>query len=461
MAVAVVTVSALVLLNASPLLAQSGSGSSNETAFGLNTTTFDTPHGKVKVNLPDDATAGDTLSGTVFVQPSGKTAKEQAKNGDELNGYVVEVQNKKTQVGKKVLEFGVPATAGVTYLVLRDRAGNEVSTAAVPIKAAQTEAEHTATTETAATKTATGFHLPTVSQAGRPLNIPGPFDGNSITTDVKIGGEKAEVLAESPRKTTVQAPSDAVGLQPIHVQKGSAEADGELRNLGIKLSSPDTKILKDGTTKVSAEVRGLDGLKTPISFKLVNRSEPVVSLEGGDDQTITIQPEDVRPGGVYTVTRTLTGKGSGNFTLIAMISDESMPEYGGNVGAYAKGPKEGQAQKCENCVANNNQGPGTFDAPVACTAASTCVNNNNSLLWDAANGWCSGGKNAEACSGDCGSGYHCNGIYDRANSNGLSVTASVVPGNPLKCKGAMVTCNVTVNIAAGGQLACKCSCNPN
>jgi hypothetical protein len=41
------------------------------------------------------------------------------------------------------------------------------------------------------------------------------------------------------------------------------------------------------------------------------------------------------------------------------------------------------------------------------------------------------------------------------------VTASVVPGNPLKCKGAMVTCNVTVNIAAGGQLACKCSCNPN
>jgi hypothetical protein len=457
LAVVVVTVSALVLLNASPLLAQSGSGSSNETAFGLNTTTFDTPHGKVKVNLPDDASAGDTLSGTVFVQPSGKTAKEQAKNGDELNGYVVEVQNKKTQVGKKVLEFGAPAATGVTYLVLRDSTGNEVSSAAVPIKPAPAVPTETVPTETVP-KTAADFHLPTVSQAGRPLNIPGPFDGDSSTTNVTIGGEKTEVLAESPRKTTVQAPSDSVGLQPIHVQKGTAEADGMVRNLGIKLSSPDTKILKDRTTTLSTEVRGLDGLKTPISFKLVNRSESVVSLEGGDDQTITIQPEEVQPGGFYTVTRTVTGKESGKFNLIAMISDESMPGYGGNVGAYTKGPKEEQKIDCDKCTAKNNPGPGSFDPNVSCTAPSTCVSGNNTLLQHGANEWCNNNNTSE-CSGECPNHYHCHGIYDRAKSNGLSVTASVVPGNPLKCKGAMVTCSSRVSIAAGGQLTCKCSCD--
>jgi hypothetical protein len=465
LAVVLVTGGALVLFNSCPLLAQNGSGVTSQNDFGLNTTTFDTPQGKIKVNLPDDATAGDTLSGTVFAYPAGKTAKQQAKNEDELNGYVVEVQNTKTHVGKKVLEFGAPAAAVAAFLILRDSGGNQVSTATVPIKPAPTVPTETVPKETIPTETipkttgtSTGFHLPTVSQTGRPLNIPGPFDGNSSTTNVTIGGEKAEVLAESPRKTTVQAPREPVGLQPIHVQKGTVEADGMVRNLGIKLSSPDTKILKNKETSVSAEVSGLDGLKTPISFKLVNRSDSVVSMEGGDNQTITIQPSDVKPGGLYTVTRTLTGKETGNFNLLAMISDESMPEYGGNVGAYTKGPKEGQAQKCEGCTAKNNPGPGTFDPNVSCTAPSTCANGNNTMLSYGANEWCSNNNTSE-CSGDCPNGYHCHGIYDRLKSNGLTVKARVLPGNPKNCKLPMVTCNTTIDIAAGGQLACKCSCD--
>ncbi len=461
LAVVLVTGGALVLFNACPLLAQNGSGASSQNDFGLNTTTFDTPQGKIKVNVPDDASAGDTLSGTVFAYPAGKTVKQQAKNEDELNGYVVEVQNKKTPVAKKVLEWSVPAAAGgtVAYLILRDRGGREVAQTTLPIKPAPTVPTETVPTETVpkTTETSTGFHLPTVSQAGRPLNIPGPFDGDSKTTNVTIGGEKAEVLAESPRKTTVQAPREPVGLQPIHVQKGNVEADGMVRNLGIKLTSPDTKILKNKETSVSAEVSGLDGLKTPISFKLVNRSDTVVSMEGGDNQTITIQPSDVKPGGLYTVTRTVTGKETGNFNLLAMISDESMQEYGGMPG-YSKGPREGANTKCENCVAKNN-GPGTFDPTVSCTAPSACANGNNSLLSYGANEWCNNNNTSECSNGECPNGYHCHGIYDRLKSNGLTVKAAVVPGNPLHCKGAMVTCNVTINIAAGGQLACKCSCD--
>ncbi len=480
MAVAVVTVSALVLLNASPLLAQSGSGASSQNDFGLNTTTFDTPHGKVKVNLPDDATAGDTLSGTVFVQPAGKTAREQARNGDELNGYVVEVANKKTQAGKKVLEFGAPAAAGATYLVLRDSGGNEVSSAAVPINPAPTVPTETVPAETVPTETvpaetvpketiptgtavpkpaetAAGFHLPTVSQAGRPLNIPGPFDGDSSTTNVTIGSEKTEVLAESPRKTTVQAPSDSVGLKPIHVQKGSAEADGMVRNLGIKLSATKTKLRKDETSTLTVDVRGLEDLKTDIPVKLVNHSDSVVALEGGENQTFTIHPSDVQPGGLFTVSRTLTGRETGVFNLVAIVT-EPVTEYGGNPGAISEGPKEEQKPACDKCEAKNNPGPGTFDPNVSCTAPSTCVNGNNTLLQHGANEWCNNNNTSE-CSGDCPNHYHCHGIYDRAKSNGLTVKARILPGNPLHCKGAMVTCNVTVNIAAGGQLACKCSCD--
>ena len=74
----------------------SGSQTRTDVASGLSTTTFDTLEGTVTVNLPDDLAAGDTISGSVIAEPKGKTGDEQAKNQDELSGYVVEVANQTT-----------------------------------------------------------------------------------------------------------------------------------------------------------------------------------------------------------------------------------------------------------------------------------------------------------------------------------------------------------------------------
>jgi len=451
MAVVCMTVSALVLSNSLSLFAQNVSGPTSKTEFGLNTTTFQTPQGSIQVNLPDDATAGDTLSGTVFTRPSGKNAKQQAKNADELNGYVVDVQNQKTQVSKKVLEWTIPAGAagGTALLILRNSGGNEVARTSVPVLPAKTDMP--ATTGTS------GFHLPSVSQANRPMNIAGPFDGKSATTAVTIGGKPAEVLAESPRKIAVQSPRD-VGLLPVHVQKGDAMADGTVRNLGINLSATNAKLLKDEKATLILKASGFTDLKTDVPIRLVNRSVSVVGLEGGEKQTVIVHPADVGPDGVFTVTRTLTGRETGSFDISALVA-ESIPAFAGGPGMYSENKQEGWKPKCEDCVAGNDNGADTINPGTSCTAASNCVNNNKSLQWDIANTWCRS-SNSDVCTGDCGNGNHCDGIYDAANSNGLSVTANIVLGNPLKCKAPLVTCDAQLVVAAGGTLACKCSCNP-
>jgi hypothetical protein len=59
---------------------------------GLNTTVFDTPNGKISVNLPEDMAAGDTLTGTVIADAAGQTPEEKDQNEDELNGYVIEIR---------------------------------------------------------------------------------------------------------------------------------------------------------------------------------------------------------------------------------------------------------------------------------------------------------------------------------------------------------------------------------
>lgn len=60
-------------------------------ADGVETVEFDTLNGRVEVNLPDDLSETDTISGTVLVEPKGETKEEIAQNEDTLRGYVVEI----------------------------------------------------------------------------------------------------------------------------------------------------------------------------------------------------------------------------------------------------------------------------------------------------------------------------------------------------------------------------------
>lgn len=59
---------------------------------GLRIVTFDTSAGRVKVNLPDDMMAGDTISGTVIAEPKGNNEAERSRNLAELSGFVVELR---------------------------------------------------------------------------------------------------------------------------------------------------------------------------------------------------------------------------------------------------------------------------------------------------------------------------------------------------------------------------------
>jgi hypothetical protein len=138
---------------------------------------------------------------------------------------------------------------------------------------------------------------------------------------VTINGNQEAVLAESPRKAVVEMPTDAEGPVAIHVRKGAAEATGVVRSIAVKLSAPRLNLRPGEVTTMTAEVRGLSGLTTDIPLSLTNRSDAVVGLEGGEQQRLLIHPEDAGPGGIYTTTRTLTGRAVGAYNLTAVVSE--------------------------------------------------------------------------------------------------------------------------------------------
>jgi hypothetical protein len=69
-----------------------------EVANGLRVVTFASARGNIRVNLPDDIRAGDTISGTVVAEPKGSPIKEFVKQTDTLEGQVVVVGNQRVSV---------------------------------------------------------------------------------------------------------------------------------------------------------------------------------------------------------------------------------------------------------------------------------------------------------------------------------------------------------------------------
>ena len=70
---------------------------------GGQTIAFKTGPGLVRVTLPYDMAAGDTISGTVISQAAGVNQKERELNAGELSGYVIELANQKSTVSSGVI----------------------------------------------------------------------------------------------------------------------------------------------------------------------------------------------------------------------------------------------------------------------------------------------------------------------------------------------------------------------
>ncbi len=323
----------LIIFTSHTIIGKQHISSKSNTEWGVRSTTIKTDSGNLTVNMPDDAALGDTISGTVVAEPAGETQQEQQANMDTLEGYVfdtpevpskvVETEPEETPTGKpaskKVITMEIPAaiTGEIIDLVLRDPKGNEVTELDVPVSPPSTY------TPPAAPKQG-DYNLPEIGQAGRPIEMTGPFEGEIINTEVTIGGKKAKVVAQSPRKTVAETPRDVIGPTNIELRQGYVTVKDQYRSIALRLSADKLTLMKGERTRLNIQIMGLQGLNEPIPFRLVNQSPEVVSMEGGDTQIVNVSPEVVGSEGVYTISKILTGIQPGPFSISARISPEYM-----------------------------------------------------------------------------------------------------------------------------------------
>jgi hypothetical protein len=288
--------------------ASQNSAGKPEVSDGLRTVTLATPRGDIKVSLPDDISAGDTISGTVVAEPKGKDDKERKSNLDRLEGYVVEIANGSAKVSSGKLEnIKLPDSAQSAQVTLTDEQGRQLARALFALG------------RLAASSATPNFSFPELGQSGHPFPISGPFDGNSSNTNINIGGTDAKVIAESPRGAVVEVPKTVVGPNNIVVNDNGNTSTGNFRALKIDLTAPKTSLLKGESTELHVEVQGLQGITQPVQVQIQNQTPSNINLSGGNTQNIVIQPSQATTGGTFNWSGTVTGTGPGGFNITGTI----------------------------------------------------------------------------------------------------------------------------------------------
>ncbi|HEY5838675.1 MAG TPA: hypothetical protein VIT19_06525 [Pyrinomonadaceae bacterium] len=352
-----------------PTPATTGSNAGKVTTnAGLTTVTFDTKFGNVRVNLPDDMRAGDTISGTLVSEPKGETPEERAKNGDEIKGLALEID------GRMVEPFNAPHAKERESVIqhtfwIHHRHENRIKPppTATPVTGPMATSESGGdprfsirlltgdsareevgritilytpvfpTTPSGAVITPDPkITIPSLGQQGRPIEILGPFDGNPSNTTLRYGPVGSSLqdfekgpedvsggfglirpLAESPRKVVLEVPANLIGPMELNVKDGTNQATGTHRNVGVRLSAPKTNLLKGEKTTLTTEVSGLQAITRAVPLTLT--SSGVITMEGGPFQQLVIEPSQVNASGVYSTTRKVTGIMAGGWGATATV----------------------------------------------------------------------------------------------------------------------------------------------
>jgi hypothetical protein len=178
--------------------------------FGLVVATFALPEGAVTAYLPDDVAPGETFSGTV----------------EGPDGFVLTFGDQRARAGER-FSWAVPAGEPRQRftVTLLDARGNERARASLR-------------TGTPPPRDA-AFRFPPLIQAGKPLSIRGPFDGDLRSTRVEIAGAAVSPLAESARRLIVRAPNNLLGPMVATVTKAGVQHRGTIRGLSIETAAPE------------------------------------------------------------------------------------------------------------------------------------------------------------------------------------------------------------------------------
>jgi hypothetical protein len=306
---------------------------------GLGILTFHAPEGRITLNLPGELMGDDTVSATLSLEPLGR-GQELERNRAALERYALRIDGEEVPARSHNLRWRIPAfaTTALVELVGADGAAvteTEVATCPVeeePVGSSSALEQPDRPPDPASRQRPADFKFQEMAQRGRTLVIHGPFDGDFSTTEVLIGGRRAEKLAESPHVLVVRNPAPAPGRTEVAVHEGDRVASATFCNFEIDIVAPAGVAPPGRTMPVAIRITGLDGMRRAFPLIVSNLRPEIAELRGGGGLRTfqrTVEPREIAADGSYTLELEAVVKRRGTLAIVAQVTSEAVAHTAG------------------------------------------------------------------------------------------------------------------------------------
>ncbi|WP_353777245.1 hypothetical protein [Winogradskyella sp. 3972H.M.0a.05] len=274
---------------------------STENINDLSVTTINTNEGNVQVLLPK-ISHGQTISGTVMLEPNGKNDKKTNKNLEKLKQLTLSIG--KVSIPLNDTSFTFSASSPELSIALKNEgktvASGNISIASDPANCSS-------------------ICFPNYVTASSYSSVNGTvFDGNACSDCVTLSGNPVAVIAESENMLIVRIPEGLQGRQMLSITEDQNTYEQDLNVLQLSLSVGQLNLLRGQQTDLSITVFGFEGLDESIPLELTNNSQNNISLQDGNAQEILIVPSE-NPSGVFQSVQTIRAIDNGSFSISANI----------------------------------------------------------------------------------------------------------------------------------------------
>jgi len=270
----------------------------------LAKTVFSIPEGKITIYTPNFV-ANEKISGSIIIEPNGNSEKNISKNKSKLQNHKVDFGGTSTTL--QASHYSISKSQPFPMeLKLFDKKNKLVASSKIQFPSSVKE-KHTSQ------------FLPSYIVAGEPAKMIVANNGSLAHSYISINNKDTEILAVSETTVFFKTPSELSGKVPLNYKNDSINLDKELNVLQLNLSAEKLNLSRGETTKLNIEVSGLDGLDEEVPITIINNSPSNISLEGGNNQEISIQSD----GDVYQINQTIRATQGGSFSVSVTIKPPS------------------------------------------------------------------------------------------------------------------------------------------
>ncbi len=156
-----------------------------------------------------------------------------------LNSYYLEAGSTIVPISSGYITLHISKNMAGSNLkfILRNNLRREIRTSTIPVQLFWSAAGRPEV------PTEFDYECPLIGQAGRLVEINGPFDGKFSTTSFKVGGRQSSIVAESPRKLIFESPVDVIGATELELKE---------ENIVVKRPFTNIRVVKIGQGGVAS-----------------------------------------------------------------------------------------------------------------------------------------------------------------------------------------------------------------